>query len=194
MSGCRSRPRSPRRARASWASTSTPGKSTRSTWVRARFGVTSRVFRVFSRSKSRSTACASLDPSDAANADVVAVCVETPIEPSTHDPSHKALKAALAGIGPHLKRGALVTIESTLAPGTMESVVRPTLERASKMKVGRDMHLVHCPERLTTGKLLHHLTELPRIVGANEPIALRKALAFYGRFVNAELHATDWTT
>ena len=137
---------------------------------------------------------ASLDPSDAANADVVAVCVETPIEPSTHDPSHKALKAALAGIGPHLKRGALVTIESTLAPGTMESVVRPTLERASKMKVGRDVHLVHCPERLTTGKLLHHLTELPRIVGANEPIALRKALAFYGRFVNAELHATDWTT
>ena len=137
---------------------------------------------------------ASLDPSEAANADVVAVCVETPIEPSTHDPSNKALKAALAGIGPHLKRGALVTIESTLAPGTMESVVRPTLERASKMKVGRDVHLVHCPERLTTGKLLHHLTELPRIVGANEPIALRKALAFYGRFVNAELHATDWTT
>src|SRR2546429_8374509 len=137
---------------------------------------------------------ATLDPSDAANADVVAVCVETPIEPSTRDPSHKALKAALAGIGPHLKRGALVTIESTLAPGTMESVVRPTLEKASKLKVGRDIHLVHCPERLTTGKLLHHLTELPRVIGANEPVALRRALAFYGRFVNAELHATDWTT
>src|SRR5207244_11079528 len=137
---------------------------------------------------------ATLNLSEAAEADVVALCVETPIEPSTHDPSYKALKSAIAGIGPHLKRGALVTIESTLAPGTMESVVRPTLERASKMKVGRDVHLVHCPERLTSGKLLHHLTELPRIVGANEPIALRKALAFYGRFVNAELHATDWTT
>src|SRR5438094_8344694 len=105
-----------------------------------------------------------------------------------------ALKAALAGIGAHLQRGSLVTIESTLAPGTMESVGRPTLERASKMKVGRDVHLVHCPERLTTGKLLHHLTELPRIVGANEPVALRRALAFYGRFVNASIHATDWTT
>src|SRR5438132_10193499 len=87
-----------------------------------------------------------------------------------------------------------MTIESTLAPGTMESVVRPALERASKRKVGRDLPLVHCPERLTTGKLLHHLTELPRIVGANEPVALRKALAFYGRFVNAEIHSTDWTT
>src|SRR5947208_15874812 len=108
---------------------------------------------------------ASLDSVDAANADVVAVCVETPIEPSSRDPSHKALKAALASVGPHLKHGALVTIESTLAPGTMESVVRPALERASKMKVGRDVHLVHCPERVTTGELLQHLTELPSIVG-----------------------------
>jgi len=137
---------------------------------------------------------ASLDPADAANADVIAVCVETPVEPSTRDPSHKALKAALGAIGPHLKRGALVTIESTLAPGTMESVVRPTLERASKMKVGRDVHLVHCPERVTTGKLLHHLTEVARVVGANEPVAFRKALAFYRRFVKAEIHETDWTT
>src|SRR5207247_10601851 len=104
-----------------------------------------------SKGKSR----ASLDPAAGANADVVAICVETPIEPSTRDPSHKALKAAISSIGPHLKRGALVTIESTLAPGTMESVVRPALERASKMTVGRDLHLVHCPERLTSGKPPH---------------------------------------
>lgn len=137
---------------------------------------------------------ASLDPAAAANADVVAVCVETPIDPTTHDPTYRALKAALAGVGSHLKRGALVSIESTLAPGTMEGVVRPALERASRMKVGRDFHLVHCPERLTTGKLLHHLTELPRVLGANEPVAMRKGLAFYGRFVKAEIHPTDWTT
>jgi UDP-N-acetyl-D-mannosaminuronic acid dehydrogenase len=137
---------------------------------------------------------ATLDPADAAGADVVAICVETPIEPSTHDPSHKALKGALSAVGPHLKRGALVTIESTLAPRTMASVVRPALERTSKMKVGRDIHLVHCPERLTTGKLLHHLTELPRVLGANDAGALRKGLAFYQRFVNAEVHPTDWTT
>lgn len=137
---------------------------------------------------------ATLDPADAANADVVAVCVETPIDSSTHDPSYKALKTALASIGPHLKRGALVSIESTLAPGTMATVVRPALERASKMKVGRDIHLVHCPERLTTGKLLHHLTELPRVLGANNPKAVRRGVAFYQRFVNAEIHPTDWTT
>ncbi len=137
---------------------------------------------------------ASLDSAAAADADVVAVCVETPIDPMTHDPMYKALKGALVGVAPHLKRGAVVSIESTLAPGTMEGVVRPTIERASRRKVGRDFHLVHCPERLTAGKLLHHLTELPRVLGANEAVGMRKAVAFYGRFVKAEIHPTDWTT
>ena len=137
---------------------------------------------------------ASLDPSAASGADVIAVCVETPIDPTTHDPSYKALKTALVGVAPILKRAALVSIESTLAPGTMEGVVRPALERGSKRTVGRDLYLVHCPERLTTGKLLHHLTELPRVLGANDAASARKALAFYRRFVNAEIHLTDWTT
>lgn len=137
---------------------------------------------------------ASLDPADAAGADVIAVCVETPIEPTTHDPTYKALKVALAQVGPHLKRGSLVSIESTLAPGTMEKVVRPWLERASGMKAGRDFHLVHCPERLTAGKLLLNLTTLPRVLGANERVAVRKATAFYRRVVESEIHATDWTT
>src|SRR5881628_3834110 len=137
---------------------------------------------------------ASLEASAASGADVVAVCVETPIDPTTHDPSYKALKAALAELAPILKRGALVSIESTLARGTMEGVVRPALERGSKWTVGRDLYLVHCPERLTTGKLLHHLTELPRVLGANDAGSTRKALAFYGRFVKAEIHPTDWTT
>ncbi len=137
---------------------------------------------------------ASLDPADAADADVVAVCVETPIEPTTHDPSYKALKAALAGVGPHLKAGALVSIESTLSPGTMEKVVRPALERGSQMTAGDGFHLIHCPERLTAGKLLTNLTALPRVLGANDPVALRKGIAFYRRFVKAEIHPTDWTT
>src|SRR2546427_4632298 len=137
---------------------------------------------------------ASLEASAVSGADVVAVWVETPIDPTTHDPSYKALKAALAEIAPVLKRGALVSIESTLAPGTMEGVVRPALEPGSKRTVGLDLYLVHLPERLTTGKLLHHLTELPRVLGANDAVSTRKALAFYSRFVKAEVHPTDWTT
>jgi UDP-N-acetyl-D-mannosaminuronic acid dehydrogenase len=125
---------------------------------------------------------------------VVVVSVETPIEPSTRDPNYRTLKAALASIGPHLKRRALVSIESTLAPGTMEKVVRPALERASRRKVGRDFLLVHCPERVTAGKLLYNLTNLHRVLGAQDAGAARRGVAFYKRFVKGEVHVTDWTT
>lgn len=128
------------------------------------------------------------------SADVVVVAVETPIDPVTHDPAYRALKAAVAGIGPHLKRGTLVSIESTLSPGTMEKVVRPALERGSGKKVGRDLLLVHCPERLTAGKLLFNLTTLHRVLGASEPKGAKKAADFYKRFVKGDLHPTDWTT
>ncbi len=128
------------------------------------------------------------------DADVVVVSVETEIDVATHDPQYRALKAALASIGAHLKRGALVSIESTLAPGTMERVVRPALERASHKKPGRDFTLVHCPERVTAGKLLYNLVNLHRILGVQQPKDAKAAKAFYGRFVQGELHVTDWTT
>src|SRR3972149_466444 len=77
---------------------------------------------------------ATTDPSAIGRADVGVVCVETPIDPATHDPGYRALKTALAHAGPHLKRGALVSIESTLAPGTMQRVGRAPLERSSRRK------------------------------------------------------------
>ncbi len=137
---------------------------------------------------------ASTDASRIAGADVVVVCVETPIDPASHDPQYRALKAALASIGPHLKRGALVSIESTLAPGTMANIVKPILERASKMKSPQDFSLVHCPERVTAGKLLYNLTHLHRVLGAPDARAAKKASAFYKGFVQGDLHLTDWTT
>ncbi len=137
---------------------------------------------------------ASADVTKVAGADVVVVSVETPIDAATHDPQYRALKAALVSIGPHLKRGALVSIESTLAPGTMTKVVRPALERASRKRVGRDLSLVHCPERVTAGKLLYNLTNLHRVLGAEDARAAAKAKAFYARFVKGDLHVADWTT
>lgn len=137
---------------------------------------------------------ATTDPMAMESADVIVVSVETPIDPTTHDPVNRSLRAALRTVGTHVKRGALISIESTIAPGTMESLVRPTLERASKMKVGRDLALVHCPERVTAGKLLYNLTNLHRVLGAQDPRAARRAVSFYRRFVRGEIHVTDWRT
>ncbi|TLZ50455.1 MAG: nucleotide sugar dehydrogenase [Methanobacteriota archaeon] len=137
---------------------------------------------------------ATTDYAACGTADAVFVAVETPIEPDTKDPDYKALRAVLRSLGPNLKRGALVSVESTIAPGTMHKLVKPMLERASGMKTPRDFLLAHAPERLTTGKLLHNLVHVDRVVGADDRRSLRKAMALYGKIVKASLHPTDLLT
>ena len=127
-------------------------------------------------------------------ADVAMVCVETPIDDSTHDPEYRALRSALRSLAPHLRRNVLVSIESTLAPGTMRGLVRPTLERGSGLKAGRDFALVHCPERVTAGKLLHNLTTLDRVLGAQDERARRRAVSLYSKITHGTVHAADWVS
>ncbi len=137
---------------------------------------------------------ASQDYAECEDADVVIVAVETPIDDGTHDPQFRALRSALASLAPHLKRGAIVSIESTVAPGTTAGVAKPILQRRSGKKEGRGFHLVHCPERVTVGKLLHNLVHLDRVLGGRSPAAMERAVRFYHLVVKGTIHTTDWVT
>ena len=137
---------------------------------------------------------ATTDYSAAKSANAVLVSVETPIDEDTKDPDYKALRSVLRSLGPNLKKGALVSIESTIAPGTMHKIVIPRLQRASGMKYPRDFLVVHTPERLTAGKLLHNLTQVDRVLGGDDKRSLRHAMNLYGKIVKAAIHPTDLLT
>ncbi len=126
-------------------------------------------------------------------ADVVLIAVETPID-SVHQPRYSALRSALRSLEPNLKPGTLVIIESTIAPGTMSRLVRPILEVGGKRTSGRDFYLVHCPERVMPGMLLHNLAKMSRVVGGDTPEAARLAQAFYRHIVEADLDLADCVT
>lgn len=125
--------------------------------------------------------------------DVALIAVETPID-SVHQPRYSALRSALRSLEPNLKSGALVIVESTIAPGTMARLVRPTLEAQGKRKSGRDFYLVHCPERVMPGMLLRNLARMSRVVGGDTPEAARLAQAFYRNIVAADLDVADCVT
>ncbi|MEA3310186.1 MAG: NAD(P)-binding domain-containing protein, partial [Chloroflexota bacterium] len=65
-----------------------------------------------------------------ADCDVLTINVETPVD-EKHVPRYVALRSALRSLGPVLQEGALVIVESTIAPGTMARVVKPLLEETS---------------------------------------------------------------
>jgi UDP-N-acetyl-D-mannosaminuronic acid dehydrogenase len=126
-------------------------------------------------------------------ADVVLIAVETPID-SVHQPRYSALRSALRTLEPNIRPGAMVIIESTVAPGTMERLVRPTLEARGKRQSGRDFYLVHCPERVMPGLLLSNLARMSRVVGGDTPEAAMLAQAFYRHVVEADLDLADCVT
>ncbi len=133
---------------------------------------------------------ASTDYQDLGSADVVLICVETPVDPD-HRPRFAALKSACAQLGPVLQEGALVIVESTIAPGTIDSVVRPELEASTGRRAGAGFHLGHCPERVMPGKLLANMRTLSRVCGGSSPEVAETMVALYSTYVDADLDPAD---
>ncbi len=145
--------------------------------------------RTISAKKLRATS----DYQDLQDRDVVFVNVETPVD-DNHQPGYRALRAVLHSLGPVLKKGALVIIESTISPGTMQNVVLPDLEKSTGGKLNRNFYLGNCPERVMPGKLLVNIQTMQRVIGgADEQTALTMQ-KLYRQFVKADLDLTDWIT
>jgi UDP-N-acetyl-D-mannosaminuronic acid dehydrogenase len=136
---------------------------------------------------------ASTTHKDLGKADVVLICVDTPVD-SDHRPRFKALRSACEQLGPALKKGALVIIESTIAPGTIDTVVRPALEASTGGRAGERFHLGHCPERVMPGKLLQNMRTLSRVCGGSSPEVADAMVALYSTYVAADLDRADCLT
>jgi UDP-N-acetyl-D-mannosaminuronic acid dehydrogenase len=134
---------------------------------------------------------ATTDYSSISASDAVIVCVDTPIDESTRQPVLKILRSATRSVGEHMKRGALVSIESTLPPRTMQDVVIPILEDASGMKAGRDFLLVHCPERVMPGRLLRNLSQYDRVLGGYNAASVEAGKELYSVIMEGRLHTAD---
>jgi len=121
------------------------------------------------------------------------VCVDTPIDTDKR-PDYSRLEAAVKGVGRNLSKGAIVIVESTVSPGTMEGLVSRILEQESGLKLGKDFKLVHCPERVMSGRLLYNLKNYDRVIGGSDKQAVRRASAIYSNIMKGKLHPTDLVT
>ncbi|MBC2370199.1 nucleotide sugar dehydrogenase [Listeria booriae] len=96
----------------------------------------------------------------------------------------------LKSILPFLEKGNTVIVESTIAPRTIEDVVKPFIEEAGFI-IGEDIFLVHCPERVLPGKILHELKYNDRIIGGVTNFCTDSGINIYSFFVKGELIAAS---
>lgn len=128
------------------------------------------------------------------NADAILICVETPFDKVKDEPNYSSLKSALKQVGKKMGDGTLVVIESTIAPKTMDNLVKHILEAESGMKAGCDFYLGHCPERVMPGKLINNIVNLPRVCGGINETSKNKMEELYSNIVTKELYKTDCLT
>ncbi len=93
----------------------------------------------------------------------------------------------------YLEKGNVLIVESTIAPRSMDDEVKPLIEKAG-FKIGQDIFLVHCPERVLPGKILHELIYNNRIVGGVTPSCTEAGAKVYGTFVKGEIIKTNAKT
>lgn len=91
------------------------------------------------------------------------------------------------------KDGAVIVIESTVSPGTIDKYVRPAIE-AKGLQIGKDIHLVHAPERIIPGNMVYELLHNNRTIGADSMEIGEKIKALYASFCLGEIVVTDIRT
>ncbi len=128
------------------------------------------------------------------DADIILIVVDTPVENDTHRPRYDGLRAACRSLEPYLKLGALVIVESTVSPGTVETVVGPILEAGSGKRVNQDFTLGACPERVMPGKLIANLRGVSRVCGGSTPEVAQAMVKLYRNVVQSELDVADIIT
>lgn len=126
-------------------------------------------------------------------AKVFLVAVPTPFDTEFRMADLKYVLSACEMIVPHLKKGNLVIIESTIPPKTCEKRVRMILER-SGLKASQDFYISHCPERAIPGNTLHEMVNNDRVIGGLDEKATEMTRDLYSCFVKGNLYLTTSTT
>jgi UDP-N-acetyl-D-glucosamine dehydrogenase len=121
---------------------------------------------------------ATADPAALAKAEVISICVPTPLS-KTRDPDVSFVLAAAEAISGVVRAGQLVVLESTTYPGTTRELLMPRLQK-SGLTVGEDVFLAFSPERVDPGNPTWQTRNTPKVVGGVTPACNRVVRALYG--------------
>jgi UDP-N-acetyl-D-glucosamine dehydrogenase len=124
---------------------------------------------------------ATTDPKTLAKADVILICVPTPLD-AHKNPDLSFVLNTTKLIADNRKKGQLVVLESTTYPGTTEEEMLPILE-SKGYKVGRDFYLAYSPERENPGDEVYTTANIPKVVGGVTRECLKVAKTLYDQIV-----------
>lgn len=125
--------------------------------------------------------------------DTYIVSVPTPYDKFSKKVDACYVISAIKSVMKVCPKGATVVIESTVSPGTIDKYVRPVIKE-NGFEIGKDIHLVHAPERIIPGNMVYELLHNNRTIGADNKKIGEKIKGLYSSFCQGEIVVTDIRT
>ena len=127
------------------------------------------------------------------NTDTYIISVPTPYDKVSKKIDASYVEKAVSEVLQVCLDGSTIVIESTISPGTIDHVVRPMVDKA-KNTMGKQVHLVHAPERIIPGNMVYELVNNNRTIGADNPEIGERIKQLYASFCQGEIVLTDIRT
>lgn len=119
--------------------------------------------------------------------DFIAICVPTPLN-EHQSPELDYIKTSAHQIAKNMKKESIIVLESTTYPGTTENILKPILEKESKLICNSDFYLGFSPERVDPGNKTYNTKNTPKVVGAIGEDALETISAVYEAVLDNEVY------
>ncbi|GJQ64609.1 MAG: UDP-N-acetyl-D-glucosamine 6-dehydrogenase [Melioribacteraceae bacterium] len=122
--------------------------------------------------------------------DAIIICVPTPLN-EHREPDMSYVEGTAVTIAKYLRKGQLVTLESTTYPGTTDEILMPLFENApvsqgvseTKFKVGEDFYLAFSPEREDPNNPNYNTATIPKVVGGVTENCIKVATSIYDKII-----------
>lgn len=125
--------------------------------------------------------------------DIYIISVPTPYNEKDKKVDAQYVESAVKKILEVCNKGAILVIESTISPGTIDKFIRPIIEMKG-FKTGIDINLVHAPERIIPGNMIYELVHNSRTIGVDDIFIGEKVKELYQSFCLGEIVITDIRT
>lgn len=127
---------------------------------------------------------------DYIKADTYIVAVPTPYDKMSKKIDPTYVINAVKSILNVCDKNAVIVIESTVSPGTIDRFIRPVLAEHNRL----DINLVHAPERIIPGNMVFELKHNSRTIGADDVSVGEGVKSLYSSFCKGDIVVADIRT
>lgn len=142
---------------------------------------------------SKAIACGIVFTTEYQVTDTYIISVPTPYDSFSKRVDACFVVAAVKEVLKVCPKGAIIVIESTISPGTIDRFIRPVIQESGRV-IGSDIHLVHAPERIIPGNMVYELLHNNRTIGSDSKEIGEYIKNLYSSFCQGEIVVTSIKT